>query len=105
VGDAVVPTEQEVRDTPRMPFRCPAWASDGEKKIGCKLVDLSEISAGLIFDKPDEVPDNFTLHLTNRQTIAIRCYVVERGGASMTVSFFGKPEPEQQPYKPLEIVA
>jgi len=85
-----------------MPFRCPAWASNGDKKIGCTLVDLSEISAGLTFDKPNEIPDDFTLHLTNRQTIAIRCHVIERDGAKVTVAFFARPEPPPEaPRKPL----
>ena len=95
----MVPSEQELKETPRKPFRCPAWATDGDKTLGCTLVDLSEISAGLVFDKPDGIPENFTLHLKNRQSVSIPCHVIERDGAKVMVAFFARPEPPAR--KPL----
>ncbi len=99
------PAEIDLRDAPRKPFRCPAWVTVGDRTLACKLVDLSEAGAGLVFEKPDEVPEAFTLHLTNRQTISLPCHLVWRDGAQVGVAFFAKPEPRSTPRPRLELVA
>ena len=99
------PAELELREAPRKPFRCPAWATVAEQTHACKLVDLSEGGAGLIFDKPEELPDTFTLHLMNRETLSLPCHVVWRDGAQIGVVFFNKPEPRSEARPRLEIVA
>lgn len=99
------PAELELRDASRKPFRCPAWATVGDKTYACKLVDLSEAGAGLTFDNPDEIPESFILHLMNRQQISLPCHMVWRDGRHMGVAFFSRPEPKTEPRKKLEVVA
>ena len=78
-------------DIPRKAFRCPAWATIGGQIRGCKLVDLSESGAGLLFDKPDALPESFTLHLVNVQRIAVACHLVSQSGTQVEVAFFKQP--------------
>jgi len=99
------PEELELREVPRKPFRCPAWVTVGGRTLACKLIDLSETGAGLIFDDPDAVPESFTLHLRHRQTISLPCHLVWRDGAQIGVAFFEKPEPRTKPRPKLQIVA
>lgn len=99
------PTDLELREAPRKPFRCPAWVTVGQQTRACTLVDLSEAGAGLTFEKPDEIPEAFTLHLSNRVTISLPCHVVWRDGAQVGVAFFAKPERTPVVRKRLELTA
>jgi hypothetical protein len=86
------PAELDLRDAPRKPFRCPAWVTVGDQTHACTLVDLSETGAGLIFQKPDAIPETFTLHLMNRVTVSLPCHVVWRNGPQVGVAFFAESE-------------
>lgn len=101
----MIPSELELRDVPRKPFRCPAWVTVDGKTVPCKLVDLSEAGAGLTFEKPDPLPESFTLHLINGQRISLPCRVMWQKGVNVGVAFFAKPDEQPAPRKRTEVTA
>ena len=102
----MIPPELELRDIPRKPFRCPAWVTVNGKTIACRLVDLSEAGAGLVFEKPDPLPESFTLHLVNKQTLILPSRVAWQKGVNVGVVFFVEPDEQQPaPRKRIEVTA
>ncbi|MGE3150071.1 MAG: hypothetical protein AB7K04_13485 [Pseudorhodoplanes sp.] len=75
----------------RKPFRCLAWAVVSGRFRSCRLLDLSETSAGLTFEQDDPLPASFMLHLVHAGQIAIPCHLVRQDGRQVEVVFFDPP--------------
>ncbi len=76
----------------RKPMRYAAWVQDGETTPqNCVLADISDSGARLEVEKPDDVPELFTLLLSGQANSASRrCRVKWRTEDQVGVQFEGR---------------
>ncbi len=77
------------RQGPRvaMHYRARVEPAPGQPLRDCVMVDVSSKGARLVFEKPDELPEDFTLVLSDRGTPRRRCHVTWRTEEEVGVNF------------------
>lgn len=58
-----------------------------ESRFACRIQDISQTGAMLIFDTPVEVPDDFMLEIGGNEIVSRRCWVVRRNSDGVGVLF------------------
>jgi hypothetical protein len=79
---------KDKRKAVRRPIRYTAWvALDGNELHGCVLSDISESGARIDIDETKEIPDQFTLLLSNNGSAQRKCRVIWRKPRQIGVTF------------------
>jgi PilZ domain-containing protein len=79
---------KDKRKSVRRPLRYSAWvALDGDLLHGCVLSDISESGARIGIDETVDIPDHFTLFLSNNGAARRTCRVIWRKPRELGVAF------------------
>lgn len=82
------PNSPERRKGARKDTREPAWIDLGGKPlIPCVLLDVGDGGARLTLDRPEALPDGFTLLLSEDGSDSRRCRVAWRSGTEIGVEY------------------
>ena len=73
----------------------PAWIEIGAAETReCQLADVSLHGARLIVQSPADLPDSFTLRLSQDGTTRRKCQVVWRSQSELGLEFRKEPKPK-----------
>jgi hypothetical protein len=77
------------RKSKRQPLTCRSSivSLDRKQTFGCRLGDISATGARIFVEKPEELPDDFVLILSERGKVMRLCRVVRRGEKQVGVTF------------------
>lgn len=78
----------ESRKAPRRLLRYPAWIEERESaERECQIADVSKGGARLVVTSPDDVPQDFTLRLSQQAASRRKSRVVWRSDTEIGVEF------------------
>jgi hypothetical protein len=87
------------RKSPRRPINHPCWIDPGpgHSIIPGQLQNISASGAKLVVKESDELPEEFTVYLTQDGKIGRRARVVWRSGAELGLTILGRAPPGEPP--------
>jgi hypothetical protein len=73
---------------------------EDQVNLPCTLLDISDLGARIMIEKPGELPERFTLIMTARGVPRRRCRIVWRGHNEIGVSFETEPKGDDRELEP-----
>jgi hypothetical protein len=87
------------RENPRRPINHPCWVDPGPglSLIPGQLQNISVSGAKLLVKETDELPEEFTVYLTQDGKIGRRARIAWRSGAEVGLKILGPAPPGEPP--------